>query len=139
MKNHEMSMSFVDQQWIERLAELQDRNSLTDVQAAMYLGIEESEFQSVKAGKKSLSLKSKKIFFSRMLNADPIPHFPRLCARFSELFRVVSWVLIGGARSPFNACPDGLPYLNEVVIVLRLHPNNGQTNILEHFVQEAIA
>lgn len=61
MKNHEMSMSFVDQQWIERLAELQDRNSLTDVQAAMYLGIEESEFQSVKAGKKSLSLKSKKI------------------------------------------------------------------------------
>ena len=47
MKNHEMSMSFVDQQWIERLAELQDRNSLTDVQAAMYLGIEESEFQFV--------------------------------------------------------------------------------------------
>lgn len=61
MKNKEMPVSFADQQWIERLAELQDRNSLTDVQAAKYLGIEESEFQSVKAGKKSLCLKSKSI------------------------------------------------------------------------------
>ena len=58
---NEETPSFADQQWIERLAELQDRNSLTDVQAAKYLGIEESEFQSVKAGKKSLCLKSKSI------------------------------------------------------------------------------
>lgn len=56
-----MAVNFADQKWIERVAELQERNSLNDVQAAKYLEIEVSEFKSVKAGRKSLGLKSKSI------------------------------------------------------------------------------
>lgn len=56
-----MPVSFAEQMWIERVAELQERNSLNDVQAAKYLEIEVSEFKSVKAGRKSLGLKSKSI------------------------------------------------------------------------------